>query len=268
MNWHYQHPTACPGPILPSGRQSRYAFTLVELLVVIAIIAVLVALLIPTIGGARERGRQAKCLSNMRQWATALNLYLAENEGVLPEEGADEPNALAPNDYDDPNAWFNRIPPFLEEDTLSTLVDAGNAPGPGNGAPIFTCPTLKDTDVPNHSDTVPAFSYAYNLWIDHTPSERASDQGFPSGLGRLLRISQLSEPTQFVVFGEVATTEFDYMTGFDMVFRHGGGSQINLAFADGHAQSFTTAIEVDSSEGKAVNRGVIWCPEKDLEPPP
>ena len=56
----------------------RLGFTLVELLVVIAIIAVLVAILMPVIGSAREKSRQARCLSNMMQINTALRVYKAD----------------------------------------------------------------------------------------------------------------------------------------------------------------------------------------------
>jgi prepilin-type N-terminal cleavage/methylation domain-containing protein/prepilin-type processing-associated H-X9-DG protein len=60
------------------------AFTLVELLVVLAIIAILAALLLPAVSRAKESGRGAACISNLRQIGVALQLYVDENQQRLP----------------------------------------------------------------------------------------------------------------------------------------------------------------------------------------
>src|SRR5690242_12326698 len=62
---------------------SAPAFTMVELLVVLAVIAVLAALLFPALAGAREKGRQAVCASNLRQFALANAMYAQDNEGYF-----------------------------------------------------------------------------------------------------------------------------------------------------------------------------------------
>ncbi len=61
----------------------RQGFTLIELLVVIAVIALLLALLVPALGAAREQARRAVCLSNLRQLTLAWIAYADDNGGRL-----------------------------------------------------------------------------------------------------------------------------------------------------------------------------------------
>ena len=58
-------------------------FTLIELLVVIAIIALLLALLMPALEKARELGRRAVCLGNLKDLALAWMMYADDNDGKL-----------------------------------------------------------------------------------------------------------------------------------------------------------------------------------------
>lgn len=60
-------------------------FTLVEMLVVISIIAVLVSILVPALGKARESARRTKCLANLRTLGLGVQLYMQqESRGLLP----------------------------------------------------------------------------------------------------------------------------------------------------------------------------------------
>lgn len=67
----------------------RHAFTLIELLVVLAVVAILVAILLPSLGAARRAGQSIKCLANLRSLETASLLYTDDHRGHLIDAGLD-----------------------------------------------------------------------------------------------------------------------------------------------------------------------------------
>jgi prepilin-type processing-associated H-X9-DG protein len=77
---------------------------LVELLVVVAIIAILAAMLLPALQGAKNRARSAECMSNLRQLSMAFHLYAENNNGFPPPHY--DANAT-------PVQWPGRIAPYL-----------------------------------------------------------------------------------------------------------------------------------------------------------
>src|ERR1041385_2538417 len=95
----------------------REAFTLIEVLVVIAVIAILAALLLPALAGAKERARQSQCLNEFRQWGLTMKMYIADNDDYFPRErGVNNinpwPVVASPTNND---VWYNALPPEMSK---------------------------------------------------------------------------------------------------------------------------------------------------------
>jgi len=79
----------------PAGKEPGNGFTLIELLVVIAIIAILAALLLSAVAGAKEKARRVNCASNLHQFTLAQLLYAQENREHFDSALRDERNYVA-----------------------------------------------------------------------------------------------------------------------------------------------------------------------------
>ena len=156
------------------SRALTHGFTLVELLVVIGIIAVLIGILLPTLGKARESGRRIACLSNLRQLSLACVMY-EQSWKTLP--GPSLPAVFDYNIVNDPNGPFSkptddyyRSRQLSNKDVLMKYL--------GNNRSVFFCPSsteLRDTAMPGNSGSkypniVLGYTYKLNNQKHTVPS--------------------------------------------------------------------------------------------------
>lgn len=115
----------------------KKGFTLIELLVVVSVIAVLMAILMPALNLARDQGRRAGCMSNMRQVGVALVMYQNEYERTPPKT----------------QAVFDYASPASQDNILKLLRPMLSASDPETATPVYVCPSLKPNPNPAYAPT-------------------------------------------------------------------------------------------------------------------
>ena len=132
---------------MKSRRHISLAFTLVEMLVVVAIVALLISLLLPGLGAARDEARAAQCATLHGQWATAFNAYRMDNRQVLPLF-ADKYDYTGANSLDAATLWYNTVAPFMGLEAVAIDTPAATKSainGRNYNAAVRRCPA--DTTV-------------------------------------------------------------------------------------------------------------------------
>jgi len=105
------------------------AFTLIELLVVIAIVALLLAILMPTLQRIRRQAKAVVCMSNLRQWGPLLSMYTDDNDGRLFTGGADIYDI-----FSEKCLWYNQMYSYWcnSKDIFLCPVTSRSIPSDGN----------------------------------------------------------------------------------------------------------------------------------------
>ena len=223
------------------SRPTRKAFTLIELLVVIAIIAILAALLLPSLARAKEAGRKTSCLSNVRQIGLAYQSFLAENDDRFPANVTERTAPAGTPDTPEARA------PYSYRQVLLPLI--------GGGTNVFKCPNGGPWDDPKPGAWFNT-DYGNNHNEANLPgaSQQAWFQAHPDfGFNETVRASSLPRATDLIVLGDAGRSDntasrggmypqpwaFDISSQSRMLGRHPKG-YANITYADGHAASCNT----------------------------
>ena len=197
-------------------KKSR-GFTLIELLVVIAIIALLMAILFPVLRMAREQGKRAACLHNLRGLVFAWLMYVDNNDGDLVQGNAGD------------NGWVKLLGTLPNEEPIEEQLDAirnGLLFSYAKMAKLYRCPVAERNEMRTYS-TVHAMN-----GLKFTGSGEVYK--------KLSEIRRLGERLVFLDdYGEdwdacwaVWHTQPTWWNPIPM--RHHGGT--TLAFAEGHCE--------------------------------
>jgi len=150
------------------GLGKRRAFTLVELLVVIAIIALLMSILMPALGRARQQAKDALCKSNLHQWCTVMTMYTGDNDGYIPgyEQEPEHwwPVALL--------KYYGDINLCLCPAATKLWSDGGSPDSPYSAWGLWDeklIPRLHDAMLPGYEGLYG--SYGMNEWVGNVPGE-------------------------------------------------------------------------------------------------
>ncbi|HEY7088757.1 MAG TPA: prepilin-type N-terminal cleavage/methylation domain-containing protein [Tepidisphaeraceae bacterium] len=245
----------------------RRAFTLVELLVVIGIIAVLIAILLPALGKAREQAKRVQCLSNLRQIHLAFFEYASRNKDHIPLgyiQGFKQMNYMI---------WSRNSQDYV---IFGLLWQAGSIKTPE----ILYCPAR--TDLSNQ------FNVPTNPWppgSDPTQETRSSyvcrpvvDWGGPPARASNVKdFPKLYKLKSKALFADAISDNDDlkqaHQTGANVLYGHGGAVWVQKDVFWNDLKNcdpvFTTAandsiLKIDAATGREV--GGVWV-DLDLGSP-
>ncbi len=250
-------------------RHADGGFTLIELLVVIALIAILMAILMPALGLARDQGRKMKCAGNLRSLALANSLYVANND-----------DSTVPCRF----IVGTRTTLWTSNNQFRTYIGyEGTDPGLSSvqTPKKYKCPSdrqkawLHAYNVETGTTTGTLVSYGYNIedWYPSIGSPSWTATMEMAVLGH--KMSTIEQPATKMQFGEAHDwwskwKGADYIHGWDVLGQDGtvneykavgcGGPTMyrhneaaNLAFYDGHVEAW--------------HKSKVWIPEHATQKP-
>jgi len=227
------------------GRQSKavYSFTLIELLIVIAIIAILAAILLPSLQKARARGKMSTCVNNLKQVGLAAYNYSNDNGGWMPHGASSISNTVYTSN------GYGCLGGYLSQ---KGLIESKKIPRE------VVCPEGTRFGVNVFKGSNPAYSYAFNASLAAPSSNGGQKEKYgkvPNPSGRML-MGECGKDTWHNIMKTSGAVE-PYAFSLDRRIRHSFRhlKLTNVLFCDLHIDSRGPAlVPVDTTEANDPDR--------------
>jgi prepilin-type N-terminal cleavage/methylation domain-containing protein/prepilin-type processing-associated H-X9-DG protein len=229
--------------------QKKNSFTLIELLVVIAIIAILAAMLLPALQSARERGRSASCVNNLKQLGQAFQSYSDAYDGwaPCPFNRLTGSSAFKPYIWTNALAYTGYIPAkFGDLSRYTQLSSVAEEWRKETG--LLRCPTAEWTNPATKGWNAGASGYSNGDYGVNTYMGDGGTSGNNSGYR--LKLVRYPSRTMMVMDGSywVITTNSWHtdLTKYNIQYRH--NKSANICAVDGSVHSLTNAASQSISK--------------------
>ena len=227
-------------------------FTLIELLVVVAIIGILVSILLPSLSLAREKGRMAVCLSNLKQAGISVQLYRTDNDDSFPMRHYNGKNSQG-------RTWFGKDGETggrysdehsYDQRPLNQYLGATSS----SSAEIARCGSDKNSSTYGSYYNKYGSSYRANVKTDGGRVRTLADYSTGEGINKGFNAGSVIAPSETFMLSEYGGISVIYYTGTKYKWHFGRNNRWLYLFVDGSAKPVSLHQAIDDSSG-IIQRG-------------